>query len=502
MTPVHPHGTRNVRTSTSAEEGTAYYRDGEDHDDWEEDEEDEVDRNGDVMLPMEEEDTALMSRTSSSWASIIRDHDHNNNKNDTPMTNQIRTFLPPRPPQPSAPSESDLWRASLEEEPIGAWRRDVGSSVWLKDAADILPPPPPPLVTEAPPQRTLVPPPPVATTPVLYDYQKDWIVYTTATAGTTGVAPTTSVAGGASNADRPPDEEDDDDVDDLTRDARRRRSPASAELEQRFDYIDSLLNDHLASVSPVRRRRKESVPVVGIPVYPPARPVLPGQREQQQYKQRSVVPQEQQQIVTIRIPREPSSTTLDALNRDSHEISTSFLSTAPGDTNKTRYGSLEEMQGYSTIWASGIAGAVVGTLVLGTIPGVIAGFYAAYVHGDEGAAGDISRAMGEVAIVIRHKALMIEARHHIIDKTQWVLEQAFLIAVELNRRHEILKKVKKFVQFSWTMTLDYLGNKGREIQWDSDQRSRTRQPIPTNTLTIVPPEHHNRRIAGGARWRD
>ena len=492
---VRPLGTNAHNT-----EGTDSYQEDADNFD-----------NGRNDVRMEEDHTSTSRASSSLWASnIIRGNHNNNNDHDDDDDNHkiatsstarlIMTALPP--PPPSAPSESDLWRATRDEEPAaGASKRDVRLSLWRKDAPEILPPPPPLAAAALPPRQVVVQPSSVVPSPVLYDYQRDWIVYTTPTADTATEALTTAAAGSSSLDGRPPPRPDDYHTRVASND--QTRSPASAELEQRFEYIDSLLNEHLANFSPVRR--KERVPVVGVPVYPHhARPVLPTPQPLQQYDQHQQ--QNQQQLVTNRIPREPPSTTPYSSNGNGNDIvlgTSSFLRTAPNDNHK-RYGSLEETHGYSTIWASGVAGAVVGTLVLGTIPGLIAGFYAAYVHGDEGAAGDISRALGEVAIVIRHKALMIEARHHIMDKAQWVLEQAFLMAMELNRRHEIVNKMKKFVQFAWTMTLDYLCNRGREIQWNvDDQRSRLRQPVPTNMVTIVPPEYqHDRRNTRGTRRLD
>lgn len=238
--------------------------------------------------------------------------------------------------------------------------------------------------------------------------------------------------------------------------ARTERNHSPEELEQRFHYIDSLSNDD-ASV-PIH---DIVVPVV-LSSYPP-RHVPPGHARSSSEHVRTMV-------------------------RTPHQAT--FMS----DSTNVVIDEMDESSQTSTVWASGVAGAVLGTLVFGTIPGVIAGFYAAYVHNDDGAAGDISRALGEIALIVRRKALMIEARHHVVNKTKVVLTQAFGLAMELNRRHRIAQKVKRFAVFAWALTVDYIRQRGREIQANdagchqtARTNSTTRQLEPMVVTVIVPP---------------
>jgi len=266
---------------------------------------------------------------------------------------------------------------------------------------------------------------------------------------------------------------------------------ATVELKQRFQYIDSLLNDELgsASVTSLRDIIPVAAPSVGKLQQQTKRNHYP--RSDQGTQSGNPHHQQQQRIITIReIPHDDSSVrSFSRRGADDDGISTTRSFMIVEDTPDASSSSTASCQIYSSVWSSGVAGAFLGTLLVGTIPGVIAGLYAAHVHDDEGPAGDISRALGEIATLIRHKVLLIEARHNVTSKAQIAIKQAFALAMELNRRHQIAFKMHRFAQFAWKMTLDYVTQKGREIQYRTADLAFTVEPKqmePTKQMMVEP----------------
>jgi hypothetical protein len=105
--------------------------------------------------------------------------------------------------------------------------------------------------------------------------------------------------------------------------------------------------------------------------------------------------------------------------------------------------------------ASGVAGAVIGSLLMGPILGTIAGFGSAYATQKPGATGDIARAMGDVALTARDKAIVIDQEHRLVDQSKRALEDAWEQAKELDRKHRILDRIKDLALFSWRETMDF-----------------------------------------------
>lgn len=124
--------------------------------------------------------------------------------------------------------------------------------------------------------------------------------------------------------------------------------------------------------------------------------------------------------------------------------SSSEIQQQPVDPEKTR------------MIASGSAGAVIGLLLGGPFFAALAGFGSAYAtqHKD-GAIGDISRAMGDVALHTREKALEIDEKHQVVENAKLALANAWEQAKELDRQHHILDKVKEFLIFSWREAVDF-----------------------------------------------
>jgi hypothetical protein len=117
---------------------------------------------------------------------------------------------------------------------------------------------------------------------------------------------------------------------------------------------------------------------------------------------------------------------------------------------------LESNQGEDrAMVASGVAGMVVGLLLFGPIVGAIVGFGTAYATKTEGPAGDIARAMGDIARAIGDKAIELDQKHHLVEKSKDVVVAGWEKAKALDQEHQILVKVKDFVVFSWKETVEF-----------------------------------------------
>jgi len=105
--------------------------------------------------------------------------------------------------------------------------------------------------------------------------------------------------------------------------------------------------------------------------------------------------------------------------------------------------------------ASGVTSAVVGSLFLGPLLGTVAGFGSAYATQRTGAAGDIARAIGDVGLTTREKAIEIDAKHHLVDESKKLMADAWERAKDLDRQHHIVDRTKDVALFSWRETVDF-----------------------------------------------
>lgn len=98
---------------------------------------------------------------------------------------------------------------------------------------------------------------------------------------------------------------------------------------------------------------------------------------------------------------------------------------------------------------AGVAAGVVGLLVGGPLLGCVAGFSLAYAAKQQGATGDVARAVGQVALVAQSKAKEVNQKHNLVGKTQVAANKALERAKELDRKHSILARTKEFMVYSW-----------------------------------------------------
>mmetsp|Transcript_2088 Transcript_2088/g.3382 ORF Transcript_2088/g.3382 Transcript_2088/m.3382 type:complete len:285 (-) Transcript_2088:1148-2002(-) len=111
--------------------------------------------------------------------------------------------------------------------------------------------------------------------------------------------------------------------------------------------------------------------------------------------------------------------------------------------------------------AAGAAGALLGLLMGGPFLSVVLGLGALYYADQEGAAGDISRAMGEVAIMARSRFRELDEKHHLLDKSKEAATAALAKLKEVERRHRAERrhkrkvKLQKFFAWCWKSFSDF-----------------------------------------------
>jgi hypothetical protein len=113
-----------------------------------------------------------------------------------------------------------------------------------------------------------------------------------------------------------------------------------------------------------------------------------------------------------------------------------------------------ESEEHDRMVSAGVASGVMGLLVGGPFFGLFLGFGTAYAFDKDGAAGDAARAVGDVALVAKKKAVEVDAKHNIVEKSKMAANNLWERCKEVDRKHNVLEKTKGFVVFSWTKMLD------------------------------------------------
>lgn len=100
------------------------------------------------------------------------------------------------------------------------------------------------------------------------------------------------------------------------------------------------------------------------------------------------------------------------------------------------------------------------TLLSGHPIGAVAlGFSAAFYaqHGTKGdLVSDASRAVGDVALSAKQKAIEVNEQHHVVEKSIVAVEKAWELAKELDRQHHIVEKARDIAVYGTTATVDFV----------------------------------------------
>lgn len=106
--------------------------------------------------------------------------------------------------------------------------------------------------------------------------------------------------------------------------------------------------------------------------------------------------------------------------------------------------------------AAGTAGAVLGLFLGGPFVSLVLGFGTGYYAKQEGAAGDIARALGDVALMTREKFREVDSEHHIVDRSRDAAYEAFQRFQHSNQRLHVREKVFQFTVDCWRSTLAFV----------------------------------------------
>jgi hypothetical protein len=104
--------------------------------------------------------------------------------------------------------------------------------------------------------------------------------------------------------------------------------------------------------------------------------------------------------------------------------------------------------------SAGVASGVLGLLLGGPFLALLMGFGTAYAVDKDGAAGDAARAVGDVALLAKRKAIEVDAKHSLVEKSKVVANDAWERCKEVDRKHNVLEKTKGFVVFTWGKMLE------------------------------------------------
>lgn len=105
---------------------------------------------------------------------------------------------------------------------------------------------------------------------------------------------------------------------------------------------------------------------------------------------------------------------------------------------------------------AGTAGAVLGLLVGGPVLSLVFGIGSAYYTKQEGATGDVARALGDVALVARDKWKEVDSKHHIVNRSREATNEAIHHIQEADRRHHGRQRLFKFVAYCWRKTWKFI----------------------------------------------
>jgi hypothetical protein len=117
---------------------------------------------------------------------------------------------------------------------------------------------------------------------------------------------------------------------------------------------------------------------------------------------------------------------------------------------------------------AGVAGAVFGLFVGGPLGAIILGLVTLSYAKKEGAAGDVARGLGDVALVARDKAKELDDKHHIVDKSKDAASEAMDRLKKSRRNEELKQKSKRCFRKCFQQIVDY-SRRHRLVERGSEQ---------------------------------
>jgi hypothetical protein len=105
---------------------------------------------------------------------------------------------------------------------------------------------------------------------------------------------------------------------------------------------------------------------------------------------------------------------------------------------------------------AGVASGIVGLLLGGPIFAMILGFGAAHASKKIGSVGDTARAMGDAAMSAKAKALEIDEKHKVTERSKAAASSTWTKAQEMDTQYHYLDRSEEFLVHSWTSFSDYV----------------------------------------------
>jgi hypothetical protein len=107
-------------------------------------------------------------------------------------------------------------------------------------------------------------------------------------------------------------------------------------------------------------------------------------------------------------------------------------------------------------FGAGAAGAAIGMMFGGPLLSVVLGIGAAFYSQQEGATGDVARALGDIAIMARVRFLELDAKHHLVEKGQEAVTRILRkLKHKAEKNPEAKVKVKRFVGWCWRALVEF-----------------------------------------------
>ena len=119
----------------------------------------------------------------------------------------------------------------------------------------------------------------------------------------------------------------------------------------------------------------------------------------------------------------------------------------------------EEREEYpqAVVAASATAGGILGCLLGGIGCAIVGGLGSAYAAKHKGGTcvGDFARAMGEVALTAREKAIALDGKHHIVTSTKTATSKALENAKAMDEEYHVAEKSKNCLVHTGKAAIDF-----------------------------------------------
>jgi hypothetical protein len=106
--------------------------------------------------------------------------------------------------------------------------------------------------------------------------------------------------------------------------------------------------------------------------------------------------------------------------------------------------------------AAGAAGAVIGLLIGGPVISVVLGFGSVYYTKQEGATGDLARALGDVALVARDRFRKVDSEHHILEQGRAAAAATLHRVQDAHQRRSAGEQCIRFAVCCWRTTAEFV----------------------------------------------